>query len=162
MITLILFLVGQAGCQIANSCWEVSRAVPASRLVIRKLIWNSYTASNMAFRSINSGFTLLVYTNNQQPDGYLTEERKAADPDHGFSTFFSETGTSVVFVRRRQVLIYDRTRKICATNNLLRSGAKCRRRGPHRYLPQLVPPRMHDHRKRGCLKQLCSRSLHSR
>lgn len=27
-----------------------------------------------------------------QPDGYLTEERKAADPDHGFSTFFSETG----------------------------------------------------------------------
>lgn len=27
-----------------------------------------------------------------QPDGYLTEERKAAPPDHGFSTFFSETG----------------------------------------------------------------------
>ena len=27
-----------------------------------------------------------------QPDGFLTEERKAADPDHGFSTFFSETG----------------------------------------------------------------------
>jgi hypothetical protein len=27
-----------------------------------------------------------------QPDGYLTEERKKADPDHGFSTFFSETG----------------------------------------------------------------------
>jgi tubulin alpha len=27
-----------------------------------------------------------------QPDGYLTEERKAADPDQGFSTFFSETG----------------------------------------------------------------------
>ena len=27
-----------------------------------------------------------------QPDGYLTEERKAADDDHGFSTFFSETG----------------------------------------------------------------------
>ena len=28
-----------------------------------------------------------------QPDGYLTEERKAANDDHGFSTFFSETGT---------------------------------------------------------------------
>lgn len=28
-----------------------------------------------------------------QPDGYLTDERKAADPDQGFSTFFSETGT---------------------------------------------------------------------
>jgi len=27
-----------------------------------------------------------------QPDGYLTEERKAAEPDQGFSTFFSETG----------------------------------------------------------------------
>ena len=27
-----------------------------------------------------------------QPDGYLTEERKSADPDQGFSTFFSETG----------------------------------------------------------------------
>lgn len=31
-----------------------------------------------------------------QPDGYLTEERKAADPDQGFSTFFSETGKSEV------------------------------------------------------------------
>jgi hypothetical protein len=29
-----------------------------------------------------------------QPDGYLTEERKAKDDDHGFSTFFSETGAS--------------------------------------------------------------------
>jgi hypothetical protein len=28
-----------------------------------------------------------------QPDGYLTEERKAKNDDHGFSTFFSETGT---------------------------------------------------------------------
>jgi tubulin alpha len=27
-----------------------------------------------------------------QPDGYLTEERKAEEEDHGFSTFFSETG----------------------------------------------------------------------
>lgn len=27
-----------------------------------------------------------------QPDGFLTEERKAADDDQGFSTFFSETG----------------------------------------------------------------------
>lgn len=29
-----------------------------------------------------------------QPDGYLTEERKASDADQGFSTFFSETGRS--------------------------------------------------------------------
>jgi hypothetical protein len=28
-----------------------------------------------------------------QPDGFLTEERKALNDDHGFSTFFSETGT---------------------------------------------------------------------
>lgn len=27
-----------------------------------------------------------------QPDGYLTEERREAKDDHGFSTFFSETG----------------------------------------------------------------------
>ena len=27
-----------------------------------------------------------------QPDGYLTEERKANNDDQGFSTFFSETG----------------------------------------------------------------------
>ena len=27
----------------------------------------------------------------RQADGFLTEERKAAEPDHGFSTFFSET-----------------------------------------------------------------------
>ena len=27
-----------------------------------------------------------------QPDGFLTEERKAQDPDQGFSTFFTETG----------------------------------------------------------------------
>jgi len=33
---------------------------------------------------------MLMFT--LQPDGYLTEERKAADPDQGFSTFFSETG----------------------------------------------------------------------
>ncbi|KAK6609560.1 tubulin alpha-B chain [Botrytis cinerea] len=49
--------VGQAGCQIANSCWE-----------------------------------LYCLEHGIQPDGYLTEERKAADPDQGFSTFFSETG----------------------------------------------------------------------
>lgn len=28
-----------------------------------------------------------------KPDGFLTEERKAANDDHGFSTFFSETGS---------------------------------------------------------------------
>lgn len=27
-----------------------------------------------------------------QPDGFLTEERKSVNDDHGFSTFFSETG----------------------------------------------------------------------
>jgi hypothetical protein len=37
-------------------------------------------------------------TRTYQPDGYLTEERKAADPDQGFSTFFSETGTLFTFV----------------------------------------------------------------
>jgi hypothetical protein len=40
-----------------------------------------------------SSLRLSAYANLFQPDGYLTEERKAADPDHGFSTFFSETGT---------------------------------------------------------------------
>ncbi|KAL1837514.1 hypothetical protein VTJ49DRAFT_3681 [Mycothermus thermophilus] len=51
--------IGQAGCQIANSCWELY---------------------------------CLEHGIQPQPDGYLTEERKNADPDHGFSTFFSETG----------------------------------------------------------------------
>ncbi|KAI9684668.1 MAG: alpha-tubulin [Trizodia sp. TS-e1964] len=50
-------VLGQAGCQIANSCWE-----------------------------------LYCLEHGIQPDGYLTEERKAADPDQGFSTFFTETG----------------------------------------------------------------------
>lgn len=36
----------------------------------------------------------------KQPDGYLTEERKAQDPDQGFSTFFSETGMPTIFPRR--------------------------------------------------------------
>ncbi|RKF54356.1 Tubulin alpha chain [Golovinomyces cichoracearum] len=49
--------VGQAGCQIANSCWE-----------------------------------LYCLEHGIRPDGYLTEKRKAADHDEGFSTFFSETG----------------------------------------------------------------------
>ncbi|GKT49890.1 tubulin gamma chain [Colletotrichum spaethianum] len=56
MREVISINVGQAGCQIANSCWE-----------------------------------LYCLEHGIQPDGYLTEERKAADPDHGFSTFFSET-----------------------------------------------------------------------
>ena len=34
-----------------------------------------------------------------QPDGYLTEERKAQEPDQGFSTFFSETGTRLRIFR---------------------------------------------------------------
>lgn len=35
----------------------------------------------------------LANAERPQPDGYLTEERKAQEPDQGFSTFFSETGT---------------------------------------------------------------------
>ncbi|KAJ5989583.1 hypothetical protein N7481_004793 [Penicillium waksmanii] len=57
MREIISLNVGQAGCQIANSCWE-----------------------------------LYCLEHGIQPDGYLTDERKKADPDHGFSTFFSETG----------------------------------------------------------------------
>nr|UWK20433.1 tubulin alpha subunit [Trichoderma albolutescens] len=57
MREVISINVGQAGCQIANSCWE-----------------------------------LYCLEHGIQPDGFLTEERKAQDPDQGFSTFFSETG----------------------------------------------------------------------
>ena len=35
-----------------------------------------------------------------QPDGYLTPERKAADPDQGFSTFFTETGKRIMYKSR--------------------------------------------------------------
>ncbi|KAL8941504.1 MAG: hypothetical protein Q9211_001809 [Gyalolechia sp. 1 TL-2023] len=57
MREVISLNVGQAGCQIANSCWE-----------------------------------LYCLEHGIQPDGYLTPERKLADQDQGFSTFFSETG----------------------------------------------------------------------
>ncbi|RDA92997.1 hypothetical protein CP533_5500 [Ophiocordyceps camponoti-saundersi (nom. inval.)] len=57
MREVISINVGQAGCQIANSCWE-----------------------------------LYCLEHGIQPDGYLTDERKAQEPDQGFSTFFSETG----------------------------------------------------------------------
>jgi len=57
MREIISVNVGQAGCQIANSCWE-----------------------------------LYCLEHGIQPDGYLTEERKAGPQDQGFSTFFSETG----------------------------------------------------------------------
>ncbi|KAF2878323.1 Tubulin/FtsZ, GTPase domain-containing protein [Massariosphaeria phaeospora] len=57
MREVISLNVGQAGCQIANSCWE-----------------------------------LYCLEHGIQPDGYLTEERKAAEEDRGFDTFFSETG----------------------------------------------------------------------
>ena len=40
-----------------------------------------------------------------QPDGYLTEERKAADPDQEFSTFFSETGCICLSLSRFYILI---------------------------------------------------------
>ncbi|KAF5134867.1 Tubulin alpha chain [Metarhizium anisopliae] len=61
MREVISINVGQAGCQIANSCWE-----------------------------------LYCLEHGIQPDGYLTEERKAQDPDQGFSTFFSETVVSSI------------------------------------------------------------------
>jgi hypothetical protein len=60
----------------------------------------SSTASNTVFRYvvpfplINSLPPLTRFY--EKPDGYLTEERKQADPDHGFSTFFSETGTRIL------------------------------------------------------------------
>ncbi|KAI9890996.1 MAG: alpha-tubulin [Vezdaea aestivalis] len=57
MREIVSLNVGQAGCQIANSCWE-----------------------------------LYCLEHGIQPDGYLTEERKAESKDSGFSTFFSETG----------------------------------------------------------------------
>ncbi|TQW08825.1 hypothetical protein IF2G_03256 [Cordyceps javanica] len=45
----------------------------------------------------------VAFTNRrlEQPDGYLTEERKAQDPDQGFSTFFSETGTATLSLPHR-------------------------------------------------------------
>ena len=46
----------------------------------------------LAIGSIAAVEPLLTCLYLLQPDGYLTEERKAADPDQGFSTFFSETG----------------------------------------------------------------------
>ena len=54
---------------------------------------NSSTASSTAFRYVDINASIIPSsTDHIQPDGYLTEERKAADDDHGFSTFFSETG----------------------------------------------------------------------
>ncbi|CAD0024772.1 unnamed protein product [Aureobasidium pullulans] len=61
MREVISLNVGQAGCQIANSCWE-----------------------------------LYCLEHGIQPDGYLTEERKAGSEDQGFSTFFSETVVSSI------------------------------------------------------------------
>ena len=43
--------------------------------------------------SLGSPFSRLFCSLYSQPDGYLSEERKAsAGSDEGFSTFFSETG----------------------------------------------------------------------
>lgn len=57
---------------------------------------SSFTASSTASRYVTDIPLVNVEppadTDDPQPDGYLTEERKQADPDHGFSTFFSETG----------------------------------------------------------------------
>ena len=106
--------VGQAGCQIANSCWEVSfttfhvtRTNSGAFVQIRSgtglILGDSSTAwstvsryvhitSMLVIGSIAAVEPLLTCFYLLQPDGYLTEERKAADPDQGFSTFFSETG----------------------------------------------------------------------
>ena len=57
---------------------------------------SSFTASSTAFRYVactGSRAEPLTDDDDPQPDGYLTEQRKQEDPDHGFSTFFSETGS---------------------------------------------------------------------
>ena len=107
--------VGQAGCQIANSCWEVSNLVHSRSLAQSNSgalcrsgsedkanpWWQLYCLEhgiqvNTAFHNLSMHRTVGVECSLtrfcSQPDGYLTEERKAADPDQGFSTFFSETG----------------------------------------------------------------------
>lgn len=64
---------------------------------------SSFTASSTASRYVTDIPLVNVEppadTDDPQPDGYLTEERKQADPDHGFSTFFSETGAFFPLVR---------------------------------------------------------------
>lgn len=82
--------------------------------------------SSTSLDSYNYALDALLTFPRTKPDGFLTEERKAADPDQGFSTFFSETGTigqpSRYFVSI--VLNHDRPGKICASHHLLRPGAK--------------------------------------
>lgn len=60
-----------------------------------------------------------------QPDGFLTEERKAANNDHGFSTFFSETGmmeqTATIIAPWICLTRFYRPGQIRASHNLLRS-----------------------------------------
>lgn len=64
---------------------------------VRSTLSQRLTVAALLSRARNPGewFALFMVdpdANPSQPDGYLTEERKAADPDQGFSTFFSETG----------------------------------------------------------------------
>ena len=54
------------------------------------------TASRYVANMLHVYVKLVANADGLQPDGYLTEERKQADPDHGFSTFFSETGAFFV------------------------------------------------------------------
>lgn len=106
-VLTIASAVGQAGCQIANSCWEVSSPSPTPSAKIRastpvtdffRLLallprtWNPGMHEPSPPGHLSPAVSACLLTISQ-PDGYLTEERKAADPDHGFSTFFSETGT---------------------------------------------------------------------
>jgi len=90
MREVISLNVGQAGCQIANSCWE-----------------------------------LYCLEHGIQPDGYLTQERKDAGEDHGFSTFFSETGKQHTVGRTNNPLTHHRQWKIRSPNHLLRSRTQC-------------------------------------
>ena len=75
--------------------------------------------------------TLYLRVLCSQPDGYLTEERKAADPDQGFSTFFSETGMGALTLLmgddKTSNRILSRPGQICPSYHLLRLGAQCRR-----------------------------------
>lgn len=90
--------VGQAGVQIANSCWEVGTWYSIHTTPLLTLMPPSSTVLSTVFRyaivlqpllSEGSTLTPAIYL---QPDGYLTEERQSGPQDQGFSTFFSETG----------------------------------------------------------------------
>lgn len=53
----------------------------------------SFTASSTVLRYTEySSILECQELRRYQPDGYLAEKREAVEDDHGFSTFFSETG----------------------------------------------------------------------